>query len=67
MVVLELANVINYLKEQITLIRPQAEESNRAALDFGYENALGLLDGLPISGNLSGAASSKKVTLRGSE
>ena len=51
----ELANVINYLKEQITLIRPQAEESNRAALDFGYENALGLLDGLPISGNLSGA------------
>lgn len=43
----ELANVITYLKAQIAEIKPQADASQRAALNWGYEQGLGLLDGLP--------------------
>ncbi|TCD57600.1 hypothetical protein CWE17_07080 [Synechococcus sp. BS56D] len=55
----ELSNVIAYLNEQITQIKPQAQASSRAALDFGYANGLGLLDGLPLAGNVAGAGISK--------
>jgi uncharacterized protein involved in exopolysaccharide biosynthesis len=55
----ELSNVIAYLKEQINQIKPQAEASSRAALDYGYANGLGLLDGLPLAGNVAGAGVSK--------
>lgn len=51
----ELSNVIAYLTEQINQIKPQAEASSRAALDYGYANGLGLLDGLPLAGNVAGA------------
>ena len=51
----ELANVITYLKTQLSIIKPQAMESSRTALDFGYANGLGLLDGLPLAGNIAGA------------
>ena len=51
----ELSNVIAYLKEQIAVIKIQAEESSRTALDYGYANGLGLLDGLPLAGNIAGA------------
>ena len=55
----ELANMIAYLKAQIAVIKPQAEASSRAALDYGYANGLGLLDGLPLAGNIAGAGVSK--------
>ena len=55
----ELANVIAYLKAQIAVIKPQAEASSRAALDYGYANGLGLLDGLPLAGNVAGAGVSE--------
>ncbi len=51
----ELSNVIAYLKAQIAEIKPQAEANSRIALDFGYANGLGLLDGLPLAGNVAGA------------
>ena len=38
--------MITYLNTQIDLIKPQAEASGRAALEYGYDNGLGLLDGL---------------------
>ena len=55
----ELSNVIAYLKAQIAVIKPQAESSSRAALDYGYANGLGLLDGLPLAGNVAGAGVSE--------
>lgn len=55
----ELSNVIAYLNEQINQIKPQAEASSRAALDYGYANGLGLLDGLPLAGNVAGAGVTK--------
>ena len=55
----ELSNVIAYLKAQIAVIKPQAEASSRAALDYGYANGLGLLDGLPLAGNVAGAGVSE--------
>ena len=55
----ELSNVISYLKTQIAIIKPQSESSSRAALDFGYSNGLGLLDGLPLAGNVAGAGVSE--------
>ena len=55
----ELSNVIAYLTEQINQIKPQAEASSRAALDYGYANGLGLRDGLPLAGNVAGAGVSK--------
>ncbi|EAQ70119.1 Wzz/FepE/Etk N-terminal domain-containing protein [Synechococcus sp. RS9917] len=55
----ELSNVIAYLQAQIAQIKPQAEASSRAALDYGYANGLGLLDGLPLAGNVAGAGVSK--------
>lgn len=61
----ELANVITYLKAQIALIKPQAEASSRAALDYGYANGLGLLDGLPLAGNVAGAGVSKDGAAQG--
>ena len=54
----EVSNAIAYIKEQIKQIKPQAETSLRDALDYGYANGLGLLDGLPLSGNVSGAGMS---------
>ncbi|QNJ04955.1 capsular exopolysaccharide family domain protein [Synechococcus sp. MEDNS5] len=55
----ELNNVIAYLQAQIAQIKPQAEASSRAALDYGYANGLGLLDGLPLAGNVAGTGVSK--------
>ena len=63
----ELANVITYIKEQIALIKPKAKESSRAALNYGTANSLGLMDGLPISGNLAGAGASKDKDSRGDQ
>ena len=51
--------MITYLNEQINTIKPQAEASARAALDYGFANGLSLLDGLPLAGNVVGAASSR--------
>ena len=51
----ELANVIAYLKARITEMKPQAAASSSAALDYGYQNGLGLLDGLPLAGVVFGA------------
>ena len=51
----ELANMISYLKAQINKFKPQADASSRAALDYGYANNLGLLDGLPLAGKVTGA------------
>ena len=51
----ELNNVISYLNDQVATAKPQAEQSNRRALEYGYSNGLGLLDGLPLAGNVSGA------------
>ena len=55
----ELSNVIAYLNEQINKIKPQALASSQAAVDYGYENGLGILDGLPLAGRVSGAGVSK--------
>lgn len=55
----EISNVIAYLEEQINIIKPQAEASSRNALEYGYENGLGLRDGLPLAGNISGAGISE--------
>ena len=55
----ELKSVITYLNSQIKTIKPQANASSRAALDYGYSNGLGLLDGLPLAGSVSGAAVSR--------
>ena len=63
----ELSNLITYLNEQISMIKPQAEASARAALDYGYANGLGLLDGLPLAGNVAGAAVSKKGATEGAQ
>ena len=52
----ELANVISYLNTQIALIKPQADASSNAALEYGYANGLGLIDGLPLAGNVAGAS-----------
>ena len=52
-------NVIAYLNEQINKIKPQALASSQAAVDYGYENGLGILDGLPLAGRVSGAGVSK--------
>ncbi len=57
----ELRNVVAYLKDQIDLIKPQAEASSRTALDYGYANGLGLLDGLPLAGSVSGAGVKDKA------
>ena len=70
----ELSNLISYLKAQIKSIKPEAEASSRAALDYGYTNGLGLVDGLPLAGNIAGAGLSKSgadskvqvVAIRGS-
>ena len=61
----ELSNVIAYLTKQINTIKPQAESSARAALDYGYANGLGLLDGLPLAGNVAGAGVSKNGSTQG--
>ena len=45
----ELANLIAYLENQIQEIKPQSDASYRAAIDFGFNNDLGLSDGLPLS------------------
>ena len=55
----ELSNVIAYLKEQIAANKTQAKVSSRAALEYGYSNGLGLLDGLPLAGNVTGAGFSQ--------
>ena len=51
--------MIAYLNEQINKIKPQALASSQAAVDYGYENGLGILDGLPLAGRVSGAGVSK--------
>ncbi len=63
----ELTNVINYLKAQIAQIKPQAEASSRDALDYGYTHGLGLLDGLPLAGNVAGAGVTKEGTSEGAQ
>ena len=62
----ELTNVVAYLRSQIAKIKPQAEASSRTALDYGYANGLGLLDGLPLAGIVAGAALSTNGSLSGS-
>ena len=62
----ELKNMITYLNTQIDLIKPQAEASGRAALEYGYDNGLGLLDGLPLAGSVAGAGLSNDGSGSGS-
>ena len=59
----ELTNVVAYLRSQIAKIKPQAEASSRTALDYGYANGLGLLDGLPLAGIVAGAPLSTNGSL----
>ena len=63
----ELSNVTTYLKEQINTIKPKADASARAALDYGYANGLGLLDGLPLAGNVTGAGISQAGSQGGAQ
>ena len=63
----ELANVVLYLRSQIALIKPQAKASSRAALDYGYANDLGLLDGLPLAGFVAGASFSENGSSQGAQ
>ena len=63
----ELRNMITYLNEQINTTKPQAEASARAALDYGYANGLGLLDGLPLAGNVMGAGLSREGASEGAQ
>ena len=51
----ELNNAIKYLKTQISKVKPQSKASFRKALNFGQTNSLGILDGLPLAGNVVGA------------
>ena len=62
----ELVNVINYLQTQIAIAKPKAAESSRLALDFGYANGLGLLDGLPLVGNALSSSETKLLAASGS-
>ncbi len=61
----EINNLVVYLNEQLAIIKPQAAASSRAALDYGYDNGLGLLDGLPLAGNVAGAGVSTEGTTSG--
>ena len=63
----EIRNLITYLNKQINTIKPQAEASARAALEYGYANGLGLLDGLPLAGNVTGAGLDKKGSTQGAQ
>ena len=63
----ELSNLITYLNDQINTIKPQAQKSARAALDYGYANGLGLLDGLPLAGNVAGAGVSQDGATAGAQ
>ncbi|KZR90603.1 Wzz/FepE/Etk N-terminal domain-containing protein [Synechococcus sp. MIT S9508] len=56
----ELKNLIAYLKEQINIIKPKSKASSRLALDYGFTHGLGILDGLPLAGNVAGAGVSEK-------
>ena len=58
----ELDNVITYLEKQLAIIKPQAAQSSRKALDW-LLNGLGLLDGLPLAGNVAGAGISQEDRL----
>ena len=62
----ELANVTSYLKAQLKVFKPQAEASSRTAFDYGYSNGLGLIDGLPIAGSVTGAGLSNDGGASGS-
>ena len=63
----ELDNVITYLEKQLAIIKPQAAQSSRKALDYGYSNGLGLLDGLPLAGNVAGAGISQEGSPQGTQ
>ena len=63
----ELSNLITYLTEQINTIKPQAEATARIALDYGYANGLGMLDGLPLAGIVMGAGVSNSRSTSGVE
>ena len=56
----ELNNLITYLKEQINIIKPKSKTSSRLALDYGYTHGLGLLDGLPLAGTITGSGFSEE-------
>ena len=55
----ELKNVITYLKTQIAIIKLRLKRVV-IAIDYGYDNGLSLLDGLPLAGNVSGAGVSNE-------
>ena len=59
--------MIAYLKARITAIKPQAEASSSAAIDYGYANGLGLLDGLPLAGVVAGAGLTEKGLKQGAQ
>ena len=63
----ELENLIAYLKARITAIKPQAEASSSAAIDYGYANGLGLLDGLPLAGVVAGAGLTENGLKQGAQ
>ena len=54
---------VSYLEEQLNRLRPQANQSMRAAQAFALNNGLGLQDGMPaaLSSN-SGSVESKRET-----
>ena len=54
----ELKKATLYLEAEIEKSKVSANISSQKALNFGYTNGLGILDGLPIAGNVSGAVAS---------
>ena len=53
---------VSYLEEQLTKLRPQANQSMRAAQAFALNNGLGLQDGMPTAVSaVSGAGASGSV------
>ncbi len=50
----ELNNLISYLEEQISIMKPQAASSTAAAISYGFKHGLSLKDGMPIAGEVSG-------------
>ena len=63
-----LSQGVNYLQEQLTKLRPQANQSMRAAQAFALSNGLGLQDGIPVIAAVesSGAAADKATSVEAS-
>lgn len=62
----ELNNLVEYLNDQINIMKPQSEKSSIEALNYGFQHGLGVLDGLPLAGTVAGAGVSEEGAAKGS-